>query len=234
MATSRTGRPPVIRCRCWRRCDAVVVARSAHGERRIPFTEFYTGYRASLLRHGRADRRGRGPTRRRASVVPQGRDAGGAGDLEGGHGGGETGWSRSAAHRVRLRRPGGRSRARGRGRCSPRGGESTRAASALGAGDHADRRHSIDGGVPTSRRRESAAAVLDGDRERLTGGRRPVPNGCRSGAARQLRPPTRDVRTTCPCPNSHFSRSSSVTCSSASIPSATVRRRIDLPSASTT
>jgi CO/xanthine dehydrogenase FAD-binding subunit len=31
--------------------DAVVVARSAHDERRIPFTEFYTAYRANVLRH---------------------------------------------------------------------------------------------------------------------------------------------------------------------------------------
>jgi CO/xanthine dehydrogenase FAD-binding subunit len=30
--------------------DAVVVARSAHDERRIPFADFYTGYRANLLR----------------------------------------------------------------------------------------------------------------------------------------------------------------------------------------
>ena len=31
--------------------DAVVVARSAGGERRIPFTAFYTGYRSTVLRH---------------------------------------------------------------------------------------------------------------------------------------------------------------------------------------
>ena len=31
-------------------CDAVVVVRSASDERRIAFTEFYTGYRASVLR----------------------------------------------------------------------------------------------------------------------------------------------------------------------------------------
>ena len=31
-------------------CDAVVVARSASDERRIAFTEFYTGYRTSVLR----------------------------------------------------------------------------------------------------------------------------------------------------------------------------------------
>ena len=32
--------------------DAVVVLRSAEGERRVPFTEFYTGYRASVRRDG--------------------------------------------------------------------------------------------------------------------------------------------------------------------------------------
>jgi xanthine dehydrogenase small subunit len=31
-------------------CDAVVVARSASDERRIPFTDFYTGYRTNVLR----------------------------------------------------------------------------------------------------------------------------------------------------------------------------------------
>ena len=32
-------------------CDAVVVTRTASDERRIAFTEFYTGYRTSVLRH---------------------------------------------------------------------------------------------------------------------------------------------------------------------------------------
>ena len=31
-------------------CDAVVVLQSASGERRVPFTQFYTGYRASVRR----------------------------------------------------------------------------------------------------------------------------------------------------------------------------------------
>ena len=31
-------------------CDALVVVRSANAERRIPFAEFYTGYRANVLR----------------------------------------------------------------------------------------------------------------------------------------------------------------------------------------
>lgn len=31
-------------------CDAIVVVRSASGARRIPFTEFYTGYRQSVMR----------------------------------------------------------------------------------------------------------------------------------------------------------------------------------------
>lgn len=31
-------------------CDAVLVLRSASAERRVPFTQFYTGYRASVLR----------------------------------------------------------------------------------------------------------------------------------------------------------------------------------------
>ena len=33
-------------------CDAVVVIRSAADERRVPFTEFYTGYRATVLQPG--------------------------------------------------------------------------------------------------------------------------------------------------------------------------------------
>lgn len=32
-------------------CDAVVVARSVNAERRIPVTDFYTGYRKSVLKH---------------------------------------------------------------------------------------------------------------------------------------------------------------------------------------
>ena len=31
-------------------CDAIVVLRSVDGERRVPFTAFYTGYRASVMR----------------------------------------------------------------------------------------------------------------------------------------------------------------------------------------
>jgi CO/xanthine dehydrogenase FAD-binding subunit len=34
----------------WAAVDAVVVVRSAGGERRVPFNEFYTGYRKSVLR----------------------------------------------------------------------------------------------------------------------------------------------------------------------------------------
>ena len=67
--------------------EAVVVLRSADGERRVPFGEFYTGYRDQRPPAGRADRGLRDPAGRGPAVVPQGRHAGGAGDLEGGHGG---------------------------------------------------------------------------------------------------------------------------------------------------
>ena len=47
-ATSPTPRRPATRCRCWRRPTRVIVLRSASGERRVPFDEFYTGYRTSV------------------------------------------------------------------------------------------------------------------------------------------------------------------------------------------
>ena len=48
-ATSPTRRRPATRCRCWPRPMRRRAA-SADGERRVPFTAFYTGYRASVRR----------------------------------------------------------------------------------------------------------------------------------------------------------------------------------------
>ena len=85
--------------------DAIVVLKSAAATRRVPFTGFYTGYRQTVRRAGRADRRVRDSRRSRPAVVPQGRHARGAGDLEG-----RDGWSGSIAgpcpapDRVRQRR----------------------------------------------------------------------------------------------------------------------------------
>ena len=139
--------------------DAVVVLRSADGVRRVPFNGFYTGYRKTVMRPDELVAAIEIPPVAGAAVVPQGRHAGGAGDLEGGH----CGRSRaSPAHRVRQRRADGRARASngggaGRRRFDRRGGGHARHR------DHADRRHPIDRGVPPPRGVQPASPVLDGD-----------------------------------------------------------------------
>ena len=109
--------------------DAVVVLQSAGGTRRVPFTAFYTGYRQTVPPPGRADRRVRDPADSRAAVVPQGRHARGAGDLEGRDG------AASAGDRPRIalgsvgadRRPAAADRSgAGRGRVDRRGAADAR------------------------------------------------------------------------------------------------------------
>ena len=63
--------------------DAVLVLRSAGGERRVPFTAFYTGYRKTVLAPDELIVGGRDPAAAARAVVPEGRHARGAGDLEG-------------------------------------------------------------------------------------------------------------------------------------------------------
>ena len=62
--------------------DAVVVLRSVDGERRVPFTTFYTGYRATVMRPDELIVAVEVPRVDGTAVVPKGRHARGAGDLE--------------------------------------------------------------------------------------------------------------------------------------------------------
>ncbi len=84
--------------------DAVVVADERRAAtRRIPFTAFYTGYRASVLAADELIVALRDPTRSRPPVVPQGRHARGPGDLEGRDGRASTAARRrGAAPRIAL------------------------------------------------------------------------------------------------------------------------------------
>ena len=82
--------------------DAVVVLRSVDGERRVPFTEFYTGYRATVMRPDELIVADRSAARRGTAVVPKGRHARRAGDLEDRRR--RRARSDDAAHRVRQRR----------------------------------------------------------------------------------------------------------------------------------
>ena len=84
--------------------DAVLVLASARETRRVPFNWFYTGYRKCVLRQDDLIAAIEIPADRRPPVVPEGRDARRAGDLEGRDGGGA---GRIAADRPRAasRRP---------------------------------------------------------------------------------------------------------------------------------
>ena len=147
------------RCRCLLAADARVELRSAAGTRRVPLTSFYTGYRQTVARAGRTDRRASSSGRSRPPMVPQGRHARRAGDREGRHRGCGDGRARArprlamgsvAPTVVRLHRPNRRSAA---GRRSPRRSDPS-------ARDRAHRRHSIDGRVPPAGGGESPWAVL--------------------------------------------------------------------------
>ena len=122
-ATSPTRRPPATRCRCWRPptpASCCGARRRAHACRS---TRFYTGYRTTVLRPDELIVGDRDPAARRPAVVPQGRHARGAGDLEGVMAGVR---GDAAAHRLGsvaptvVRAAADRARARGRARASPR------------------------------------------------------------------------------------------------------------------
>ena len=81
-ATSPTARRPATRCRCWRQPTRSSSAERRRGARCRSST-FYTGYRQSVLQPDELIAAVEIPGGRRRAVVPQGRHARGAGDLEG-------------------------------------------------------------------------------------------------------------------------------------------------------
>ena len=192
-ATSRTRRRPATRCPVLAAADAIVVlAQRARASGASPFTEFYTGYRETVLRAGRADRRDRGPAGRRPAVVPQGRHARGAGDLEGRDGRGAAG--ATPRDRARQRRADGRARCRARRRRSPRAA-------------------SIDEARARSRRARSRRSTTCG-RPPTTGGgsrrtcwRRFWSEAAPVDADRHARPPRRDFPAASPGVRPHRGRS---------------------------
>src|SRR6266542_2849386 len=103
-------------------------------------------------RHCRRD-----PPPGRAAMVPQGRNARGAGDLESRHGGHPIGLS---PHRARKRRAHGRAASEDGGG-SLIGGFDRRGASDPGGGNSADRRPAVDRGIPPSGLGKSARALLE-------------------------------------------------------------------------
>ena len=139
--------------------DAIVVLRAPPARGASPFTAFYTGYRADGSPSRRADRRVRDPGDSRPAVVPEGRHARGAGDLEGRDG--------------RAVRPPRIGRARiALGSVAPTVVRARRTEAALAAGasideaqrtlagrDRADRRHPLDRRLSPPRRGQSARAV---------------------------------------------------------------------------
>jgi CO/xanthine dehydrogenase FAD-binding subunit len=74
--------------------EATLVLVGVAGERRVPVTEFFPGYRRTALARRRADRRRRAAPRP-AGVVPQGGHARGERDLQGGDGR-RADWSRAS------------------------------------------------------------------------------------------------------------------------------------------
>src|SRR6476619_4713267 len=108
---------------------------------------------------GRAHRRGRNPAGRGTPVVPKGRNARGAGDLQGGPGGGPLG---TAPARARERGAYGRAAAADGGGPRVRRFQRGRAPRAR-IRDPADRRPALDGGVPSPGIRQPPGAVLEGD-----------------------------------------------------------------------
>ena len=188
-ATSRTARRPATRCRCSRRRMRSSCCAASRGERRVPFTEFYTGYRTTVLRAGRADRRGRDSARRRASSgsgrsarAPRRRSRRSSSPRVRGAG---------AAHRDRQRGGDGRCACRDRARARRRR-DIDDAVSGARARDHADRRHPLDGGLPAAvaanllrgsgRRRPSAPPAVPRD------GRRALRGAGARGLRRAVRP----------------------------------------------
>ncbi len=91
-------------------CDAEIVLLSAAGERRVPFSAFYTGYRATARRPDELIAAIVIPPVARQAVVAQGRHPPGAGDLESDDGGGASaepgarrGWQRRTNRVARPR-----------------------------------------------------------------------------------------------------------------------------------
>ena len=101
------------------------------------------------------------PRDSRAAVVPQGRHARGAGDLEGRDRRRVAVGDRPPADRARQRRRRPSSARRGPKRRSPRARRSREAQRTLARRDRADRRHPLDGRVSAPRRRQSAGALLE-------------------------------------------------------------------------
>ena len=140
--------------------EAVVVLRSVDGERRVPFGEFYTGYRTSVRR---ADElilafeippvEGRQWFRKVGTRAAQAISKVVMAAVRGPRPAHRVGQRRSHGHPT-LQRRASAQRWRGHGR----GGRPA------GRGHPPDRRPAIDRGLPAGRRGQSAPPVLGGDR----------------------------------------------------------------------
>ena len=144
-------------------CDAVIVLQSASGERRVPFTQFYTGYRTSVRQPHELITAVEIPRIEGMQVLAQGRDPAGTGHLEGHVRGSTRSGGQSGARQCR---PDGDSPAQDRRRALERrkpGGRAGRAEKR----DRAHRRHPIDRGVSTHSGGEPARRFLDARRTRI-------------------------------------------------------------------
>ncbi len=178
-ATSRTRRQPATRCPCSPRRTRSSCCASASGERRVPFNEFYTGYRKSVRRPDElivaveipkqtgtqwfrkvGTRAAQAISKVVMAAVRDARPRVAIGSV--------------AATVVRLPR----TEAALANAASIDRGRRARAR----RGDHADRRRALDRGLPPQRRGQPAAPVLGGHRRDMTLGPQ-LRRSCAAGAS---------------------------------------------------